>query len=89
MSCSSSINEQKYTLEMRENERTVRESKYFSKWRSCYELLRNDYELPRISRLTILTSKVSNIEDSSFVRSIFQTLNDGQKIVCCLSMKFM
>ena len=31
MSCSSSINEQKYTPEMRENERTVRESKYFSK----------------------------------------------------------
>ena len=68
------IHEQKYTPEM-----IVRRSEYFAKSRSCYKLLRNDYELPSISTLTRLTSKVSNIEDSSFVRSVFQSLNDGQK----------
>ena len=35
--------------------------------------------MPSISTLTRLTSKVSNIEASSFVRSLFQSLNDGQK----------
>ena len=41
--------------------------------------MRNDFELPIISTLTRLTSKVSNIEDGSFVRSVFQSLNNGQK----------
>ena len=75
---SNSIHEGKYTPEM-----TVRGFEYFAKSRSCCKLLRNDYELPSISTLTRLTSKVSNIEDSSFVRSVFQSLNDGQKVVFC------
>ena len=74
MNRSNSINELKYTPEM-----IVQGFEYFAKSRSCYKLLRNDYELPSISALSRLTSKVSNIEDSSFVRSVFQSLNDGQK----------
>ena len=73
MSRSNSIHEQKYTTEM-----IVRGFEYFAKSRDFYKLLRNDYELLSISTLAILTSKVSNIEDSSFVRSVFQSL-DGQK----------
>ena len=71
MSRLNSIHEQKYTPEM-----IVRGSEYFAKSRSCYKLLRNDYELPSISTLRRLISKVSNIEGSSFVRSVFQSLND-------------
>ena len=74
MSRSNSIHEQKYTPEM-----IVRGFEYFAKLRGCYKLLRNDYELPSISTLTRLTSKVSNIGDSSFVRSVFHSLNDEQK----------
>ena len=44
MSRLNSIHEQKYTPEM-----IVRGSEYFAKSRSCYKLLRNDYELPSIS----------------------------------------
>ena len=72
MQHSDSIHEQKYTPEM-----IVRGFEYFAKSRSCYKLLRNDYELPSISTST--TSKISNIEDSSFVRSVFHSLNDGLK----------
>ena len=73
MSRSYSSHEQKYTPEM-----IVRGFEYFAKSRTCYKVLRND-ELPSISTLTRLTSKVSNIEDSSFVRNVFQSLNDGLK----------
>ena len=72
MQHSNSIHEQKYTPEM-----VVRGFEYFAKSRSCYKLLRNDYELPSISTST--TSKISNIEDSSFVRSVFKRPNGGQK----------
>ena len=64
--------EQKYTPEM-----TVRGSENFAKSRSYYKLFRNNYELPSKSTLTRLTSKVSNIEDNLFVRTVFQNLNDG------------
>ena len=57
----------------------VRGSENFGKSRSCYKLLRNNYELPSKSTLTRLTSKVSNIEDNLFLRSVFQNLNDGQE----------
>ena len=67
MSCSNLIHEQKYTLDM-----IVWGSEYFAKSTGCYKLLRNEYELPSISTLTRLTSKVSNIEDASFVRSFFK-----------------
>ena len=63
MSRSNLLHEQKYIPEM-----IVRGFENFAKSRSCYKLLRNYYELPSISTLTRLTSKVSNIEDSSFVR---------------------
>ena len=52
----------------------------FQNQRGCYKLLRNDYKLPSISTLIRLTPKVSNIEDSSFVRNVFQSLNDGKKL---------
>ena len=65
MSCSNSIHEQKYAPEM-----IVRGIEYFAK-SSCYQLLRTGYELPSIPTLTRLTSKILNIEDSSFVRKAF------------------
>lgn len=74
MSHGTSFGGQKYTPEM-----IVRGFEYFSKSRSLYNQLRKDYELPSVSTLTRLTSKVSNIEDSAFLRGVFQSLNDGQK----------
>ena len=54
---SNSVYEQKYTPEI-----IMRGFQYFAESKSCYELSRNDYELPSISTLTRLASKNSNIE---------------------------
>ena len=77
MSCSNSIHEQKYIPEM-----IVRGFEYFAKSKSCYKLLRNGYELPSISILTRLISKILNIEDSSFVRSVFPKPKLWTKKLC-------
>ena len=65
MSCSNSIHKQKYTPEM-----IVRGFEYFAKSRSWYKLLRNDYELPSVSTLRRLTSKVSNVKEVD-LREVF------------------
>ena len=57
---SSSIPEQKYTPEV-----IARRFEYFAKTRSCYKLLKNDYELLSVSTFARFTSKVSNIEETS------------------------
>ena len=44
---------------------------YFAISRSLYSRLREDYELPRITMLTNLTSKVGNLEDNEFLSSFF------------------
>ena len=72
-----SIHKQKYIPEM-----IVRGFEYFEKSRSCHKLLKNDYKLPTISTLTRLKSKFSYIEDSSFKRSVFQSLNYGENVFC-------
>ena len=57
----------------------VRAFEYFTSSRTLYSKLRVDYELPSISTLTRLTSKVSNTEDETFINSVFSKLEGGQK----------
>ena len=71
---SNNVHEKKYSPEM-----IVRGFEYFAKSRSLYQQLRTDYQLPSIATLTRLTSKVSNMEDKSFLKNVFQSLNPGQK----------
>jgi hypothetical protein len=57
----------------------VRAFEYFATSRSLYGRLRDDFELPSISTLTRLSSKVNNSSDISFINAIFANLKDEQK----------
>ena len=57
----------------------VRAFEYFARSRSLYQQLRNDFQLPSVSTLTKITSKVSNIDDITFMKGVFDNINDGQK----------
>ncbi|XP_065664423.1 uncharacterized protein LOC136086082 [Hydra vulgaris] len=48
---------------------------YFAMQRSLYDCLCIDYKLPSIRTLTRLTSKISSMEDLSFINSILMNLN--------------
>ncbi|XP_065643923.1 uncharacterized protein LOC136075268 [Hydra vulgaris] len=48
---------------------------YFVMRRSLYDCLCIDYKLPSIRILTRLTSKISSMEDLSFINSVFMNLN--------------
>ena len=61
----------KYAPEM-----IARAFEYFASSRSLYRRLRDDFELPSISLLTKLTSKVGNLEDNEFLHSYFEHCTD-------------
>ena len=65
------IGAKKYTPEM-----IGRAFEYFGISRSLYSRLREDYELPSITMLTNLTSKVGNLEDNDFVSSFLGNIQD-------------
>ena len=52
---------------------------YFALSRSTYNRLREDFELPCISTLTNLTSKVKSQDDESFIVNAFKNLPENQK----------
>ena len=53
---------------------------YFSISRSLYNRLREDYELPSISLLTRITSKLdSSLDDKDYLNSLFSHLDEMQK----------
>ena len=47
--------------------------------RSTYNRLRDDYQLPSVSTLTRLTSKVGNMDDLSFIREVICNLEERQR----------
>lgn len=57
----------------------VRAFEYFSTSRVLYNRLRYDYLLPSIQTLTRLTSKVSKMDELSFLGNIFKNISDQQK----------
>ena len=59
----------------------IRSFEYFSTSRALYNQLRNDFQLPSVSTLTRITSKVSKINDASFLNSVFTSI-EGRKRVC-------
>ena len=64
---------------MYSQELTVRTFQYFATSRSLYNQLRIDYQLPSIKTLTRITSKVSALIETYFMRSVFNTLKENQK----------
>ena len=68
------VGAKKYSVET-----TVRAFEYFALSRSTYNRLREDFELPSITSLTNLTSKVKSQDDETFITNAFKNLPDDQK----------
>lgn len=68
------VGEKKYAADM-----IARAFEYFATSRSLYSRLRDDFELPSITLLTKLTSKVGNLEDNEFLQSYFQHCTDPRQ----------
>ena len=64
---------------MYSQELIVRVFQYFATSRSLYNWLRNDYQLPSIKTRIGITSKVSALNETCFIHSIFNTLKENQK----------
>ena len=57
------VGEKKYSVEM-----FIRAFEYFALSRATYNRLRRDFQLPSISALTRITSKVKNTDDNSYIK---------------------
>ena len=64
---------------MYSQELIVRAFQYFAISRNLYNRLRIDYQLPSIKTLTRITSKVSALNETCFMRSVFNTVKENQK----------
>ena len=58
--------------------------KYFTLFRSAYSRMREDYELPSITTLTRLTSKVKTLDYMSYMQNVFSHLDDERQKYCLL-----
>ena len=61
------VGEKNYSLEM-----FIRAFEYFALSRATYNRLRRDFQLPSISTLTHITSKVKNTDDNSHIHKVSQ-----------------
>ena len=68
------IGDKKYKPDM-----IIRAFEYFATSRSLYNRLRQDFELPDVTTLTRLTSKVDNCGDTDFLRNVFDAIDDKQR----------
>ena len=64
---------------MYSQELIVRTLQYFGTSRSLHNQLRIDYQLPSIEILTRTTSKVSTLNETCFMRGVFNTVKENQK----------
>ena len=62
-----------------ESEILIRAFDYFVRSRSLYNRLRDDYKLPSVSTLTLLTPQVTKLDDLSYLRDVFLNININQK----------
>ena len=58
----------------------VRAFEYFATSRSLYNRLRVDYKLPSVQTLTCITSKVSKVDEGSFLKKVFSSVEEEQKL---------
>ena len=64
---------------MYSQELIVRAFQYSATSRSLYNRLRIDYQLRFIKTLNRITSKVSTLNETCFMRSVFNTVKENQK----------
>ena len=58
----------------------IRAFEYFCTSRALYSKLRHDFKLPSITTLTRLTSKVGKLDEANFLKKVFDSLTEKQKI---------
>ena len=73
------VGEKKYSVEM-----FIRALEYFALSRATYNRLRGDFQLPNISTLPHITSKVKNTDDNSYIHKVFSNLTDERQKTCVL-----
>ena len=71
------VGEKKYSVEM-----FIRAFEYFTLTRATYNRLGRDYQLPSISTLTRITTKVKN--NNSYIHKEFSNLTDERQKTCVL-----
>ena len=62
----------------------TRAFEYFATSRALYTKLRRDYQLPSISTLTRITSKVSKLNDSKFLDTVFKAIAENKRMCIIL-----
>ena len=62
----------------------IRAFEYFATSRVLYNRIQKDYQLPSVRTLTRITSKVSKVSDKEFLESVFNLLEDKQKLCVLL-----
>ena len=62
----------------------VRAFEYFATSRTLYNRLRIDQQLPSVTTLTRITSKVAKVPENTFLNRVFKTLETNQKICVVL-----
>lgn len=62
----------------------IRAFEYFATSRSLYHRLRKDFQLPSVATLTRITSKISNVDESLFLNSVFNALPENQRLCIIL-----
>ena len=59
----------------------IRAFEYFATSRSLYNRLRVDYQLPSVSTLTRITSKVSKLSETTFLHGVLSVLKRTKNFV--------
>ena len=67
------------------SEMIVRGFEYFATSRALYSRLVSDYKLPSIKTLSRITSKASKISEKHFFDSVFNNIEDSQKLCVLLN----
>ena len=62
----------------------TRAFEYFATSRALYTKLRRDYQLPSISTLTRITSKVSKLNDGKFLHTVFKAIAENKRMCIIL-----
>ena len=79
------VGEKKYTPDV-----IARAFEYFALSRSLYSRLREDYELPSVSTLTKLISKVSSLQDIEWLSNVVSKLDEKDKsCIFCYWTRYM
>ena len=74
----------KFGMKLYDADTIVRAFEYFVTSRALYHKLGEDFQLPSVSTLTRITSTVAKQGDSDFLKNVFKSLDEKQKLCVVL-----